>query len=368
MFLPVIKPAFRIVLRILSFILFLLTIAAAYSGRVNPDWVAFPSALTLFFPYLAIASLIVTVAWFCAGRYVTGAIGLLAIVASWGPMRNAVPMHGSKKPENPERVFSLLTYNIVHGWDQEHPDAPAGNRSFEYVLSSGADIVGLQEVVEWSGSEIPHFEEFRDSLFARYPYRAGGPDTDLKVLSRYPVRLVKQYAPADGGMSRFALYEVRMPWGKLNWINMHLNSYMLTDSERRVVRDIMSPSKTGEGLREMKGPIRRKLSESFRERAGHARQLSEIVKDINGPLIVSGDFNDVPESYAYRLMRDAGLNDAFQETTFGPTVTYNRHGFWFHLDQVFYKGGLKALSVSKNGIRSSDHYPIKAEFEYLDKE
>lgn len=365
MFLPVIKPIFRIALRIASFILFGLMLISAYAGRINPDIIAIPQTLTLALPYFAIATAIVTVIWLGTGRIITAAIGVLALVLAWAPISTAFPMHFSKKADNPDRTFTLLTYNIIHGWDQQTPDY-AGNRSFEYVIRSGADLVGLQEVGGFDGEEIPNFDTaVRDSLFKVYPYHAGTPGTDLKVLSKYPVRLVKNYFPDGGGQVRFALFEVRMPWGKLSWINMHMNSYSLTEHERDVMKEVLSVKDTKDGMAEIKGSIRQKLSASFKERARHSRQLAEALDEIKGPLIVSGDFNDVPESYAYRILRNAGLKDAYVDTSFGPLITYNRHGFLFHLDQIFYKGDLKPLKVEKGTLKSSDHYPVEVTFEAL---
>ena len=38
--------------------------------------------------------------------------------------------------------------------------------------------------------------------------------------------------------------------------------------------------------------------------------------------------------------------------------------FYFHIDQILYKGDLKALSVRKGKIKTSDHYPLLSEFEF----
>lgn len=48
------------ILRIISFILFILTLLSAFGGRINPMYVMLPSALTLALPYLAIATAIVS--------------------------------------------------------------------------------------------------------------------------------------------------------------------------------------------------------------------------------------------------------------------------------------------------------------------
>ena len=61
------------------------------------------------------------------------------------------------------------------------------------------------------------------------------------------------------------------------------------------------------------------------------------------------------------------LNDAYSETNFGPTFTYNKHLFLFHIDQILYKGDLKALKVERGSIDTSDHYPLLAEFELTRK-
>lgn len=362
MFLPVIKPVFRLTLKIASFILFAVTLAAAYGGRVNPDILAFPSILVLALPYLAIASVIVTAAWLASGRFVTAAFGVAAIAASWAPITNAVPLRFPSKPENEARTFKLLSYNIIHGEDQENPESPSGNRSIEYLINSGADLIGLQELYNLGEGEIPNFsKELRDSLFSIYPYTAGTSGSDLKALSKYPVKLVKEYT---SGQSRYSLYEVEMPFGKLNWINMHMTSYNLSDKERGVVSELANVKTAKDGMREMKGTIRRKLADSFRLRSHQTDELASLIESIDGPLIVSGDLNDVPESYSYRKLHSAGMDDAFAKTSFGPTVTYNRHAFWFHLDQILYRGDLKPLRTGKGKLKSSDHFPVTAEFEY----
>lgn len=319
-----------------------------------------PSVLTLALPYFVLATVAVTIAWFCAGRWFTASIGVLALVASWGPASTAMPMHFASSPKNEKRTFRLLTYNILHGWDQQDSLMRSGNRSFRYVLESDADLVGLQEVVDIDDpAEVPAFQgALRDSLFRKYPYMAGTTRCDLKVLSKYPVRLVHEYPT-------FSLYEVKMPWGKLNWINMHMESFHLTDEERKVMREVLSVKDTEDGLKEMKGSISDKLKSGFLRRAERSKDLREVINRTPGALIVSGDFNDVPESYAYRILRGDDLRDAYVDTSFGPMITYNRHGFWFHLDQILYRPDpLKALKVKKGRLKSSDHYPLLAEFEW----
>ncbi len=355
------------VLRIASVVLYLLTIAAAYGGRINPEYFAYSSCLTLVLPYLAIATVAVTVIWFCFGKIFTGGLGVLSLIASWGPVTTAVPLHSSSAPEDEKRTFTLLTYNILHGIDQmQHRSdsigmvSQKGNPAIEFIIHSGADIVNIQEMADINDeNEIPNISDYLDTIRKIYPYRIENTATDRKVLSKFPVTLVRN-------TSWYNIYKIRTPWGGLNLINMHIPSYSLNNNERQVVKEIVSIKRSEEGIKELKGSVMEKLNEAFKFRAQVVKDLKKTIESISGPLIVAGDFNDVPESYAYRLVRSSGLEDAYVQTSFGPAITYNQHGFLFHLDQVFYRPDpLKALSVTKGRIKSSDHYPLTAKFEWL---
>lgn len=353
-------------LRIASIVLFLLTIAAAYGGRVNPMYFAYPSWLTLALPYLAIATVAITVIWLCCGKFFTGALGVLTMIACWEPVTVAVPLHSQIRPEDDNRTFTLLTYNILHGIDQMQNRTDSvgavsqeGNPAIEFIINSGADIVNIQEMVTLDDREIPNLSDYMDTIRKIYPHIIDNSETDRKVFSKFPVCLVKN-------TYWYNLYKIKTPWGGLNLINMHIPSYSLNDDERQVVKEIMSIKKSENGLRELKGSVREKLNESFKYRAKVVGELKTMIESTEGPLIVAGDFNDVPESYAYRTVTSTGLEDAYVQTSFGPAITYNQHGFLFHLDQIFYRPDpLRALSVTKGKLKSSDHYPLMARFEWM---
>ena len=365
MFLPVIKPIVRIIFRILSFILYGLTLVACFGGHINPAFLTIPSMMVTAMPYFVIATAITIIIWALYGRWFTAGIGVLALVIAWSPVSTAVPLHFSKSASDDALTFKVMTYNILHGDDQEKGNDAPGNRSFEYVMKSGADIVCLQELVDWNPTEVHHLESFRDSLKKVYPYWAGNTNCDQKVLSKYPVRQIpnKVFFGPNASENRYTVYRVNIKGRELTLINMHLNSPALSDKERNLVKDI-AKGEGKQGIKELKGSILTKFRNNMIFRAGYVNQIRDAINKIGGALIICGDFNDVPESYCYRLLRGEDLRDAYVETGFGPMVTYNRHAFWFHLDQIFYRGPLEALSVKKGKIRSSDHYPLIAEFEF----
>ena len=144
MFLLVVKPIVKTILRIVSIVIFILTVFAAYGGRFTPDFFTLPSILCLAAPYLCRnhAGYLHSVVYRMQMDHRRP--GILSLIASWSALASITPLNFSKPAKNPANTFSLLTYNIVHGVDQQQEDAQTGNRSFEYVLHSGADIVCLQ--------------------------------------------------------------------------------------------------------------------------------------------------------------------------------------------------------------------------------
>lgn len=370
MFIPLLKPILRTAALIVSVIIYALTVFAAYGGRFDPDFFTFPATLTIALPWLAIATLIITVAWFCFGRIFAGGLGVIAIIASWGPVTTACPLASSSKPTPGAQTFSLMTYNIIHGRDLEgKSDGLDYNRTIDYIIKSGVDIVCLQELRGLNPTEVEHLSQAQlDTLNSIYPYIVGDPSLDMKVLSKFPVVFEKGYNYIDGSFDpkRYTFYKLNINGHRLTLINVHLMSFMLTKEDTGVLTGIRSVQDARNSYSMLKGDIREKLDRGFKKRKDDVEILRRTIDRIKGPMIICGDFNDVPESYAYRLLKGTDMKDAYVETGFGPLVTYNRHAFWFHLDQIFYRDGLKALDVRKGKTRVSDHYPLIAEFEFTD--
>ena len=98
------------------------------------------------------------------------------------------------------------------------------------------------------------------------------------------------------------------------------------------------------------------------KKAGQIRamQVEEIKLHINSsphPVIVTGDFNDVPVSYTYRQL-SKNLKDAFREKGQGFGFTYNGKLPGLRLDYVLVSPEIEVIDFQIPKVDFSDHYPI----------
>lgn len=358
----VISPIIRIFGMIASLILYFIAVCSCYGGLIPPTVTPVGSVMTIAMPYIVTFTAIVICAWFCTGHWIIGSIGVLALLACASPIRMWFPMNGEQKSSPDAETFTILTWNVLHGEDLGEPDSKLA-RTLETILREDADIVCLQETFGFEPRFwVKYDQAIVDSLMAHYPYELGNGSYDLRIISKYPLRHTY-----FGNVNHFVLGEyftVKLSSREISMANVHLPSFALNADER----DIFSIQNGNDSISEKKKLTRtiyHKLRNAIPGRAEAASKVTTAFQSLAMPAIICGDFNDVPASWTYRLFLKSGYKDAYTETNFWPTFTYYPHGFYFHLDQIFYRGSIKALNVKRIPVKTSDHYALKAEFEIL---
>lgn len=361
----VISPIIRTILRIASFALFGITIFSAYGGCFNPHLHTFPSILNLAFPYLAMLSAIIIIAWMVSKRFITGGIGVVALACCWGPIQMAIPLRAKSEAQPGEQTFSLMSWNCLHLTDQK-TENEVSEEAIRFLIDSKADIICCQELFKHDLDNIMKSDkrELLEKLYEIYPYIVSTESRDQSVFSKYPIERINLRVDQPVYKSAYSYYRVRIGRKFLTLGVAHLISFSLSDEERHLITGIHNSKTAKQSMEEFEGPIKGKMGFAYSERAESASELLSGLNEIKGPVIVCGDFNDVPSSWTYRIFLKEGFKDAFAETHFGPTHTYNAHMMLFHLDQIMYRGDIRPLWVNRMNISTSDHYPLISEFAF----
>ncbi|WP_027835482.1 endonuclease/exonuclease/phosphatase family protein [Maritalea myrionectae] len=98
---------------------------------------------------------------------------------------------------------------------------------------------------------------------------------------------------------------------------------------------------------------------------GQMNALIDAIQQVDGPLLVAGDFNSTPYSYALKnLVKRAGLKRIAKGIPTWPAPpTYPfKMPAWLQLDQIMSRGEIIATPAKKGPSGGSDHYPLYTDF------
>ena len=111
--------------------------------------------------------------------------------------------------------------------------------------------------------------------------------------------------------------------------------------------------------------IIKKLKHAFTVRSRQVEVVRQHIQDCKYPMIVCGDLNDTPCSYAYNKIRN-GLNDSFIKTGKGMGRTYHGKFPSFRIDYIFSSKNFftRLHQTGEKGL--SDHIPVSAYLEMPD--
>ena len=333
----------------------------AYSGYIPPVRWIIPAFLGLFFPALLVAQIGVTIFWLLAWDkrrlLLVAAVWLISLpqLLVYFPISRAEKSLGTE-----EESLRILSYNVcAFGFKPHTKTSP--NATLQYIKSSGADIVCIQEAMlnqnPWAGVVSKTLRSYLDE---DYPYinviRVNRGGSTLALLSKYPIKEAKEI-PLPSWVNGAVAYKVDIRGKETLVINVHLESFRL----RRVDgEDYLRLAKDGDAIR-LKDALRAKLSPTFRSHNIQANIIHDLIQGYgSGRVIVCGDFNDTPLSYA-RYKIGEGLEDAFVSKGNGLGITFHTLPFFVRIDHILFGPAFRALRCEVDKTASeSDHYPIEA--------
>lgn len=337
--------------------------AAELAARVSPETLTLLAPFGLIYPW-ALVVLAAGAVW----RLVTGDLkGLIVpavvLVLSW---THAVETWGgwwspAREVEvNPGTEMEVLSWN-VRLFDRYDAlgGAPIRDSILRVIDGEGADIVCLQECFIDEGKEAWMRRETLERRAGTSFWHADfsheidrNTHFGLVTLSKHPIVRSEVMRFENDANNGCIVTDVVIAGDTLRVFNAHLSSIRFDRGDYEAVKTGPDP--------DQRARLWARLSKAWVKRAAQAREVAEAVEASPHPVVLVGDFNDSPVSYA--VHRFSALEDAFAAGGEGLGGTYIGDLPPLRIDYILHSPSLKARSFKTLDVELSDHRPLRARF------
>ena len=336
--------------------LILASLATLLAPYVHPEYF-WPLSITgLFFPWLLLLHLAFIGFWlYQKNRYFLYSLGWLAI--SWNHFDSLV---GVSTPDISPDGLSILSLNC-HGFFAPSTGKRPTAEEWESWISANkeVDFLFFQEFpsngrFSGAGAAVAK-KEFARHWPHKY-HQAGG---RLAIWSKYPLsdKKVNYFSNHVNGIMQATATVNKQ---RIRLLNVHLQSNSITELSDEFVTDLDVPEK--ETLNKFVEMLRRYKNAAI-QRARQVKQLEEILENSSGSLVLGGDFNDTPQSYAYQRIHSY-LSDGFRQKGMGIGTTYQGKLPGLRIDYIFFSPDLFVESYRHRKTLFSDHKMVQTSFRW----
>lgn len=343
-------------------IVFAVTLLVSYLAvDISPEDFALPAFFGLAYPYLLLINIIFVVIWIALLRLEL-LLSLVVIAVGFTHFSNYIKL--SRPSGDKSSTFKVLSYNVrLFNYFENNHGVTSEKKVIDFIKSQKPDIICLQEFFI-SGDPTQKEASMTGALGGKYyshmKILGSGRNRFYGIItfSRFPI--IKKGEIVHPGSSSLSIYtDVLIQKDTFRIYNNHLQSFRLRRMERSFIEELTA-SDDKEAMNEVKS-LSVSLKKGFVRRAIQAQVVKDHINRSPYPVIVVGDFNDTPVSYAYRKIRK-GLHDSFVNSGYGAGFTYKGNYPPNRIDYILYDNSLINSYFDIIKVRYSDHYPIIAYF------
>lgn len=340
-----VQKYFSFMMLIITFLLMIFTFVGLFGGDVPPAGNTARAMLVYALPLLIMANAIFLIYWLMLRRFHWMCMPLITLLCCIPYIGTLYQFGSQDEKADAKPGIKIASYNVAM-FGRETSGFMAQDILSE-MKKQKVDIVCFQEYNDFAGDK-----RNSDSYKDYFPYKAVG-ENDMIIYSRYPIIKTKNI--------NFEMTNNSAMWAEINVneniyrvYNAHLETTGINGALHRAAKQ------QSKGLDVPNNALINTLYGSYTvgmiARSGQANQIAMDMRESEAPVIVCGDFNDVPYSYVYNTMLGDKI-DGFKECGSGFMSTF-RGNKQVRIDYIFHDKSIEGISYYKKELSYSDHYPI----------
>ena len=327
-------------------VLTIFTIAALFGGDVSPIGHSARAILVYVLPVLILANAVMIIYWFIRRKWFLALIPIITIACCIPYIGTIWQFRSLDKSADAQPGIKIATYNVCM-FNRETSGFMAQDILAE-MRRQNVDILCMQEYNNTSGDK-----KNSDSYKEYFPYMVFGRE-DMVIYSRYPIKESKKILFEDTNNSAMWA-DIDVKGNKIRVFNVHLQTTGINGTLYRAGK-LRAQGYEVDNNRFMEALFGNYML-GMMFRAGQAVMVANEKHSSEKPVILCGDFNDVPYSYVYNTVL-GNMVDGFKECGSGWARTFRGGKKIVRIDYIFHDEALKGLSYYKSELTYSDHYPV----------
>ncbi len=307
--------------------------------------VVFVTPLTTFSIIILLLDLLTSIYWICRRNLISIVMGA-ATLSQLFFLPAIFNVNFINIPYETESSIKVATYN-VHNFSH-NKDINNKESIISVLEKEDIDIVCFQEYTEINGIEDSVFRKDFEKI---YKYNIvqdeDMPNTPrLAIFSKFPIQNENKLLFKNGiNSAMYADIEIN---GKIvRVINCHLQTTGVSQNNKYGEKTMLVYAYKNSKIRKQQ-----------------SKYLSNLIDSNQYPIILGGDFNDLPFSYSYRVI-NRKLSDGYKQCGIGKATTYNS-GFkkLLRIDYIFNSKELNCTRYYTPNYTFSDHNIVISVLEY----
>lgn len=350
--------------------LFLLACCNAF---LNSQIFWFLALLGLVFPFLLALLILSLILWLLA-RSRWALLPLVCLLLGYTNIRAMIAFNFSEEPtiKKTPGTLRILTWNVTSFDEQVRRDKRRKvyrNDMLSFIRSHNPDILCFQEYVEPNTDRVSYNNK-HDFTAMGYPYHhivydytnwKGTFLSGIAIYSKYPIidsQHVRYPGPKNfrAGESLIGA-DIDVNGQTIRVLTTHLQSVVFRPNDYHNIQIIKSAA---DSLLDASKSVVKKLVQGYQFRGGQANIVRKVADQSPYPVVICGDFNDVPNSYTYFHIKGP-RKDAFIQAGGGIGRTFANISPTLRIDYILPDPQFEVVQYNRVLVPYSEHYPVFAD-------
>jgi endonuclease/exonuclease/phosphatase family metal-dependent hydrolase len=367
------RPFFRKILVLLNVIVLIAYLFVCLVPFVNTGTEWYFALPGLAFPLLLLALLLFIILWILLkSKWVW--VSLIVIFIGLQQILAVFSFHFPQQFNllKEKNTLRILHWN-VESWDNDFSKIEWGGKRFrndmiDLIKDQNADVLCFEEYADLrnladSGSIVSEIKKLGFPFYISVPTDTTSKriTTGVAIFSKYPFLDTGVFSYGKHTKAEHLIFvDINNGKDTFRIFTTHLQSVRFEDKDYQSLYNLKRVRDPG--FHESKDIVS-KLKNGYIYRYGQAQMVKQKIVESPYPVIITGDFNDVPNSNTYFTIK-GNLQDAFLKRGYWIGRTYRFISPTLRIDFILADKKFKVTQFRVLHVPYSDHYPIEADLMY----